>query len=343
MKPREVIQRVIDFNNPPRIGYDLKYGHYTDFRSLDMKRDKSPELEWQKPDFFADIFPKYLDFDGFLRLDDFGNLWGKMSHDLTGGGEVMEGVLQNWEDLDSFKLPDWDNPERYTHIPEESKKLSDYYQTAWIPGFPFSLMRKMRKMENFLMDIIIEKENVMKLNDMVVEMLVGMIENYGSTGVDCIFFCEDWGLQDRLLINPVLWREMFKPSFKILCDCAKKNGLKVFMHSCGYIYDILEDLIEVGVDVFQFDQPALMGMERVAEIFDKRATLFAETDIQKVLPTGDRELIENSTEKMVKLFHKNGGFIARDYGDYRTIQVDQEWAQWMRDKFYEFGGVPDSI
>jgi len=343
MKPREVIQRVIEFEKPNRIGYDFKYGHYTDLRGLDMKRDKKPELEWQKPEFFAEEFPQYLRFDGFLRLDDFGNLWGKMSHDLTGGGEVLEGSLKDWDNLDSLEMPDWANPERFSHLPELHDRQTDYWQVGWLGGFPFSLMRKMRKMENFLMDIIVEKENVNKLNEKVVDMLLGIIENYGQVGADCIFFCEDWGLQDRLLIHPDLWREMFKPSFKVLCDRAKKYNMKVFMHSCGYIFDILEDLIEVGIDVFQFDQPELMGIERVSEIFSGKATLFAETDIQKILPTGDKKLIEERTENMVRLFHRNGGFIARDYGDYRTIQVKQEWAQWMRCRFFEVGGLPEQI
>lgn len=343
MKPKEIIRRVVEFDNPPRIGYDFKYGHYTDFRGLDMKKDIKPELEWQKPEFFSDSFPQYKDFNGFLRLDDFGNLWGKMSHDLTGGGEVLEGALKDWSDLDNFELPDWDNPERFAHMPEVKKTQEDYWQIGWLGGFPFSLMRKMRKMENFLMDIIVEKENVKKLNDRVVKLLLGVIENYGKVGADCIFFCEDWGLQDRLLIHPDLWRELFKPSFKVLCGKAKEYDMKVFMHSCGYIYDILEDLIEVGIDVFQFDQPSLMGLDRVFEIFENRATLFASADIQSVLPTGDRKLIEQSTQKMVHLFHKNGGFIARDYGDYRTIQVQQEWAQWMRNEFYKTGGAPSGL
>lgn len=343
MKPREVIQRVIEFDKPYRIGYDFKYGHYSDLRSLDLLRKKSPELEWQKPEFFADRFPKYFDFNGFLRLDDFGNLWGKMSHDLTGGGEVLEGVLSDWDKLDDIKMPDWDNPKNFEHLPELREKQKDYWQTGWLGGFPFSLMRKMRKMETFLMDIIVEEDNVMRLNERVVNLLLGVIDNYGQVGADCIFFCEDWGLQESLLIHPDLWRKLFKPSFKILCDRAKKYDMKIFMHSCGYIFDILEDLIEVGIDVFQFDQPELMGIERVADVLNGKATLFAETDIQKILPTGDRKLIEERTENMVKLFHKNGGFIARDYGDYRTIQVKQEWAQWMRCKFFEVGGLPKQL
>ncbi len=113
-----------------------------------------------------------------------------------------------------------------------------------------------------------------------------------------------------------------------------------FMHSCGYIYEILEDLIECGVDVFQFDQPTLMDINRISKFFNGRVSLFSSVDIQKHLPTGNKELIEKSARELVEKFFVNGGgFIARDYRDYPTIQVKTEWAQWMRDEFFKEGGT----
>jgi len=340
MTPKEIIKKVIEFDNPPRIGYDFQYGYYSDIVGINLKMREGDELNWQRPEFFKDRFPQYKDFDGFLKLDEFGNLYGKMSHDLTGGGEVLVGVLSSWDDLDNYVLPDYDNPERYAHLYSRVEENKDKFLSGWLIGFPFSYMRKMRKMENFLMDLILEKENVIKLRDRITNMIVGMIENYGKLGVDAVFFCEDWGVQDRLLINPELWREIFKPSYATLCEVARKNNIKVMMHSCGYIYEILEDLIEVGVDVLQLDQPSLMGLENLANIISGRVTLYSSVDIQEVLPTGDKKLIEEHATKMVELFHKNGGFIAKDYGDYRTIQVTEESAQIMREKFFELGKRP---
>ncbi|MBN2852351.1 MAG: hypothetical protein JXQ23_06405 [Clostridia bacterium] len=340
MTPKEVIKRVIEFDKAPRIGYDFQYGNYTDFYGLNLKMKQSPELSWQKPSFFADRFPQYEKFDGFMHLDEFGNLWGKMSHDLTGGGEVLVGALSSWDMLENYTMPDFDNPSRFAHLEEEADKNKDRFLSGWVMGFPFSFMRKMRKMENFLMDLILEKENVIILREKMTDMLAGVIENYGKLGADAIFFCEDWGVQDRLLISPALWREIFKPSFTRLCNAARKYDMKVMMHSCGYIYEILEDLMEVGINVFQLDQPSLMGLENLAEIIGKKATLYSSVDIQSVLPTGNKQLIEEHATKMVKLFHQNGGLIAKDYGDYRTINVSMESADWMREKFFELGKRP---
>ncbi|WP_026487377.1 uroporphyrinogen decarboxylase/cobalamine-independent methonine synthase family protein [Caldanaerobius polysaccharolyticus] len=105
--------------------------------------------------------------------------------------------------------------------------------------FPFAIMRYLRRMENFFVDIMLNEEEVLKLNEMVVDMLAKMIDIYGEIGADGIGFAEDWGTQEALLINPKTWRKLFKPSFKYL--------------------------IEVGVDALQLDQPELMGVERLAE------------------------------------------------------------------------------
>ena len=340
MIPKEAIRRVIEFDNAKRIGYDFKYGNYTDFYGVNLSMKQSPELMWQKPEFFIDKYPQYEKFDGFLKLDEFGSLWGKMSHDLTGGGEVLIGALSSWDMLDDYIMPDFDNPNRYTHLEEEIQKNKNQFLSGWVMGFPFAHMRKLRKMENFLMDLILEKDKVITLREKMTNTIAGVIHNYGQLGADSIFFCEDWGVQDRLLIDPKLWREIFKPSYIKLCNVAKKYNMKVMMHSCGYIYEILEDLIEVGVDVLQLDQPNLMGLENLADIINNKITLYSSVDIQEILPTGNRQLIEENATKMVKLFHKKGGLIAKDYGDYRTINVSSQSANYMREKFFELGKRP---
>ena len=62
-----------------------------------------------------------------------------------------------------------------------------------------------------------------------------------------IVIMDDWGAQDRMMVSPAIWRELFKPIYREYCDVARQAGKFVFMHSDGCILDILPDLIEVGV------------------------------------------------------------------------------------------------
>ena len=82
------------------------------------------------------------------------------------------------------------------------------------------------------------------------------------------------------MIRPAVWREMFKPGFVDLCQTAHAHGVHVFMHSCGKITDIIPDLIEAGIDLLQFDQPRLHGIDTLAR-FRGQITFWCPVDIKR--------------------------------------------------------------
>ena len=338
MDSRTLIKKVIEFDDAQRIGFGFSKGYPNDFVRCAPAKREDFDYEWHKPEEFSSEYSELKDFNGYLRKDEFGNLWGKMINDPSPQGEVLFGVLKEWSYLDDYKFPNLSDPKRFQYMEEVLAKSPDKFRIGTLPGFSFAIMRYMRKMELFLADLILEREYVLRLKEMVEEELIKIIDNFAGLGFDAIFFAEDWGTQDRLLISPALWREVFKPSFYRLCRHAHSKGMYVFMHSCGCIYEILEDLMEVGINVFQLDQPTLMGIDRMSEVFYKRAALFSPVDIQTILPTGNRTLIEESVTAMVEKFgSRGGGLIAKDYGDYATIQVKDEWACWMREYFMKMG------
>jgi uroporphyrinogen-III decarboxylase len=192
-------------------------------------------------------------------------------------------------------------------------------------------------MEVYLQDLILERDNVDKLHEKIVSLLEKLIKGFADIGADGIFFCEDWGLQDRLLVSPQIWREVFKPVYTRLCKAAHDSGLQVIMHSCGYNWEILDDLALAGVDCFQFDQPELYGLERLSKkLKDLKVCLFSPVDIQKIMPTGNKDLIVTEANKMIDLFHNTGvGFIAKNYIDLKGIGVNPEWDMWAYEAFLE--------
>jgi len=332
MTGREIIKRVIEFKNPERIGYDFSPPHPSDMVGAEVSTGKA--TKWGRDPEILKLVPE---FEGEVYRDEYGNIWGRLENITK--GEVIRGVLEDgWEGLDDYQLPDYSPIELYQPAKARFEAYPDKYRLGGLPGFPFAIMRYMRRMENFLMDVLLHKEEVLRLNDMVVDMLLKVIDNYAAIGADGVTFAEDWGTQDRLLISPKMWRELFKPSFEVLVGRAHSHGMHVLMHSCGYIYDIIPDLIEVGIDALQLDQPELMGVERLGEDFGGKITFWSPVDIQKVMQTGDEHLIKEEAKKMIYYFGRyGGGFIAKDYPQWDAIGVRPEWAQWARDAFMEFG------
>ena len=100
----------------------------------------------------------------------------------------------------------------------------------------------------------------------------------------------------------------------------------------------MPDLLDAGVDAFQFDQPALYDMPRLAALLrERKAALWSPVDIQKILPTGDRVKIEAGAREMYDTFA--GGLICKNYPDLYGIGVQPEWDTWAYAAFCERAGV----
>jgi len=141
---------------------------------------------------------------------------------------------------------------------------------------------------------------------------------------------DDWGSQNSLLISPKLWREIFKPLYKEYCDIAHTNNKFIFMHSDGYIIDIYEDLIEIGVDAIN-SQLFCMDIEEIGRRFKGRITFWGEIDRQNVLPSKDPKIGRQAVQKFAKnLYDPNGGIIDQfefglDVNPETAIAVLEEW------------------
>ena len=326
MIPREIIIRNIECACDDRIGFNFTNGEnrLNDFTGAGC--DHNIEIQrWEEGDYeyYADI-------------------WGNVWHRIKGrsqGGEVYKSVLEEWSDLDDLELPDLDNPAHYERARTLGASDTDLFRVGWLMGWPFAICRYMRKMEVYFVDLIAERERIDVLHDRVTTLLEGVIDRYGEAGMDAVMFCEDLGTQDRLLMSPSMWRDVFRPLCERLTSRAHRYGMKVIQHSCGYNWNLVDDLCEAGIDCLQFDQPAVYDLPALAAKLRKHGVgLFSPCDIQRILPTGDRELIERETRRLVDAFR--GGLIAKNYGDLHGIGVEPEWDQWAYDTFVRVG-IPD--
>ena len=311
MTSHQIVHRTLTFSHPGRLAMALPDPYPNDLCHAGPGPDPDhPATGWEQ------VSPERWE-----RTDEWGNLWRRVED--RSKGEVVRGAVEQWDRLDEIQLPDYDLPERYEAARETYAANPDMFKIGGIGGFPFNIARKMRRLDNFLMDVLTEPEKVRRLLGMVEEQLHHAIRHLAEAGADAIMFCEDWGTQSQLLVRLETWREMFKPGFERLCGTAHEHGLFVFMHSCGKISEAMDDMVEAGIDLFQFDQPTLHGIDWLAEHFDGRASFWCPVDIQRTLQTRDPDLIEAEARKMVEdLGGNGGGFIAGRYPDDASIGLD---------------------
>ena len=323
MNPREIILANLEHAGPERPGLNFGALRLSDGRTVERISDMLGcglgASETYKPKKWVDGHIEYHD-------DEWGNVWYR---DVGGSasGEIWEPALKDWSQLDTLRIPDYDNPARYKAAAELLAKPTDKFKCAFVPGWVFATSRYLRKMEIYFVDLIEYRDEINRLHALVTDLLVKAIHRFADCGADGIMYCEDLGTQDRVLIGPKMWREVFKPHYERLVGAAHERGMKVLMHSCGYNWDLLDDLIGVGIDCFQFDQPKAYDMPALAARLRRhKVGLWSPVDIQKVMPTGDRACIEREARRMVETFR--GGLILKNYGDLRGIGVEPEWDMW---------------
>jgi uroporphyrinogen-III decarboxylase len=123
-------------------------------------------------------------------------------------------------------------------------------------------------------------------------------------------FMDDWGAQRALLISPKMWRRIFKPLYKDYIDLAHSHGKAIFMHSDGYIADILPDLVELGLDAVNA-QLFTMDIEDLGRRLAGKITFWGELDRQHLLPYGSLNEIDRAVRRVKAALYREGGAIAQ--------------------------------
>ncbi len=322
MTSREIVRRTIAYEAPERVARSFRVSdiaaagcstatHATEWRDVGGGR-------WE-------------------RTDEWGNRWARI--DPTSKGEVVRGVLDDLAAIDAYEFPDYSRAADYASVSRRRAEVPDKWLNGFIPGFAFNIARKMRKLDQYLMDLLLEADRMHELHDRIDVLIEDMIRNHAAAGVDGVMFAEDWGTQNQTLISPGLWRDEFFPRFQKLCGIAHGLGLKVFMHSCGRIGAIVPGLMEAGIDVLQFDQPDLHGIDVLASHQERgRITFWCPVDIQITLQQRDETVIRAKAREMLdRLWRGRGGFIAGYYGDNASIGLDPKWQEYACEEFVKEG------
>jgi uroporphyrinogen decarboxylase len=326
MKPREIVQRTLRHDFPARIARSFEP---TDFCSAGTTLSY-PNGEWAA-----------LEGGAWERKDEWGNTWRRI--DPTSKGEVAHGAVEDLSQVETVPLPDFDQAVCYQEAVELFSRHPDHYHLGFIHGYTFSIARKLRRMDIYLMDLVSDSQRLSLLHDRVDEKIIHQMKRLRESGADGIMFAEDWGTQLDLLISPQLWRREFMPRFQALNDYAHLLGLDVFMHSCGKMTVIIPDLIETGVDVFQFDQPQVHGIDTLAAFQDaapRPVTFWCPVDIQFTLQSRDETTIRREARELIeKLWRRRGGFIAGFYQDEPSIGLPPEFQAFACEEFLNYGAL----
>jgi len=245
--------------------------------------------------------------------DEWGIGW-KWFRNAAGGSytEMVRHPLADIIDPSQFSLPDFTREDRYAGA---CRLVADYGKEYGIMGgcacTLFELAWYLRGMEQVMADMISNKDFMHAYLDRLMKWIDDAGTRMVGLGVDVIWIGDDFGMQDRMLISPKLFREFFKPRYAHLFAKWKaiNPNVKIAFHSDGEIYAIIPDLIEVGLDILNPVQPKSMDPARLKKEYGKHLTFWGTVDIQEVLPFGTPQQVADEVRLRLDTAGRGGGLI----------------------------------
>ncbi len=279
------------------------------------------------------------------------------------GGGQMEIAPEEWfpgiapipdattvDVLEKYPWPNMDDPYRVAHVRAQAKELHDANQyaimaTPWLM-FPFERAFEMQGMEKFLMNLAVEpdfaQELLNKNNQLCMQLMSHFLDECGDL-IDIIKIGDDLGTQESLMISPRMYRRMLKPLHaEMIAMIKQKTKAKVFFHTDGDVFDLIEDFIEIGVDVLnpiQTSAGKMSDLEGLKQRYNKRIVFCGAIDTQKVLPYGTPDQVRQEVKRVINILGKDGGYMLATVHTVMN-EVPPENILAMVDAVEEFGTYP---
>jgi len=281
-----------------------------DFRMVQLPAATTPDLQ---------IFEE----GGYYAFID---RWGSKLYMPKQGGLYFDWVdfpikEATLEALESYAWPRPDPPQVLAQLRQEAEYLyrhTDYalVGNAIIGGGIFEQPARTMGLENFFMALVKEPQFADRMMEQITDIYVESCNNYldlMGQYMHVFTYWDDVCGQDGWLISPALYRKMIKPKQRrVLEAIKKKTSAKVYYHSCGAIFDLIPDLIELGFDIINPVQVSARRMDtrRLKKEYGKDIVFWGGgVDTQRVLPFGKPREVADEVKRRIDDLAPGGGFV----------------------------------
>ncbi|TFF99006.1 MAG: hypothetical protein EU541_06075, partial [Promethearchaeota archaeon] len=259
------------------------------------------------------LFPKICHKDYFV--DEFGRVFDlkKNPTDNMDIAYYKSGYFSNFQDYKEFEAPDPEDPRREKYY-KMMKKVGKEYSGMIIPSiwsvfeatwqsFGFTNFSKLLASEHKLEQVFNER------GQFTLDLVKTLIK-WGEDGL--ILLYDDYGYKSGLLMSPKKYREYVLPWIEKICNYAHDHGVKIILHSCGEIFEVFKDIVEIGVDAVHPLEPTTANPDydifKLYEKYKDEITFIGNVSPQD-LASKDPEYIRKYTKNLIQKLGPGGGYI----------------------------------
>lgn len=306
MEKREVVKLAIDGRQVPYVPWACSFTVEAadklreHFRRNDLDRVLDNHFVTLSNDvgFFTDV--------GNNRFRDvFGVIWDRTVDKDIGN---VEGCVLQEPTLQGFEMPD---PLDRRFFEDICEKLAEYGDCFRVFTIGFSLYERawtLRGMENLLMDFLLQPDFVRRLLRTIADYNIAQVREALKYDIDAVRFGDDWGQQRGLQMGPRIWRQFILPELKRMYSVVKEADKYVYIHSCGKVEELFDDLIAAGLNCFNPFQPEVMDVFALMKSYKGRLSFHGGLSTQRTLPYGSVDDVKAATAALLQA-GRNGGYI----------------------------------
>lgn len=298
MTARDIVKQVLDGERPPYVPWSFgftkeareKLERY--YGAVDLESVLRNHLLKLGSDigFFQDL--------GDDRVRDvFGVVWDRRVDKDIG---FPEGCVLPEPTLQGYTFPNPLDPRFFSDIPAKLARYGDRFRVFQIGFSLYERAWTLRGMQNLLLDFYDHPQFVRELLNAIADYNIAQIGQALTYDIDAVYFGDDWGQQRGLQMGPKLWREFIKPVLARMYAVVRRAGKYVFIHSCGDVDELFDDLIEIGLNCFNPFQPEVMDTLALLARYRGRLTFHGGLSVQRTLPRGTVAEVRRETEKLIK-------------------------------------------
>jgi uroporphyrinogen decarboxylase len=298
MTKREVVRTVLEHRRPPYVPWS--FGFTVEARAKLLAHAGS---EAALEELLQNHLLRLGNDIGFFEpagtdrvRDAFGVVWNREVDKDIG---IVEGTLLPAPTLAGYDFPDPRDDRFFADIPSKIAERPDLFRVYSIGFSLFERAWTMRGMENLLVDFYEQPGFVRDLFGAIGDYNLAQVDRALEYDIDAVYFGDDWGQQHGLIMGPVLWREMIKPTLARMYGRVKSAGKHVMIHSCGDVDELFDDLIEIGLDCFNPFQPEVMDVYSLLPAYRSRLSFHGGLSTQRTLPYGTPDDVRRETSRLI--------------------------------------------
>ncbi len=306
MTKREIVKLALEGRRPPYVPWS--FGFTVEARAKLVAHYGNDDLDSTLHNHLlrlgADV-GFFTDIGDDCFRDVFGVVWDRSVDQDIG---IVTGQVLPEPTLAGYEFPDPCAPMFFANIEAKIEARGDCFRVFQIGFSLYERAWTLRGLEDFMLDFLENPGFAHELLHAIADWNLAQVEAALKHDLDGVYFGDDWGQQHGLQMGPGLWREFIKPELKRMYGMVRDHGKNVFIHSCGAVDELFDELIELGVNCFNPFQPEVMDVAALMPRYRGRLAFHGGLSTQKTLPFGTVAEVKEETRRLLEL-GRDGGYI----------------------------------